>query len=371
MLHVTPTTARVVHNASEDEYMGILDKFRQPFERLASTSLASPLHDSSHLAHIVVPEYFDTARLPLTREQAIKIPALSRARLLIVSTIPRIPLVATDADGERVDVPEWLQTSTGPISPFHRMLWTVDDLFFHGWSLWLVERNETGAIIDAARVPYGKWSFNERNEVVIDNVAVPADSAVLIPGVGEGILKFGAETITEALHISRAIARAAETPSAQIELHQTNEAQMNPDQVRELIASWAKARRGENGGVAFTSSGIEVREHGAAAEHLLIDGRNAVAVDIARHAGIPATMIDATLAGSSLSYQNSAARLTELVNFGLAPLMAAVTARLSQDDVSPPGVTLSFDDASVIESLNALFKPTAETTTEKEPTDDQ
>lgn len=342
--------------------MTFFDRLREPLERISRTAaptalpLASPWSGEHphHLLPAIETEIFGTTRRAISRDDAIQIPALSRARQLIVSTIPRLPLVATAADGSPLDVPEWLRTSSGALSPFHRMLWTIDDLFFYGWSLWAITRDERGSITDAARVPYTMWHFDEQGQVIVNGIAAGEQDVILIPGNGEGILVYGAATLAEAMNISRAIQKAAETPSAQIELHQTNEAPMTQEQIDHLIARWSQARRGENGGVAFTSSGIEVREHGAAKEHLLIEGRNAVAVDVARHAGIPATMIDATLSGSSISYQNTSARMAELITFGLAPLMYAVAARLSQDDVTPPGMTIDFDSTTVIESLRPI-----------------
>ena len=345
--------------------MGFLDRFREPVQRLiggtpGAMPMASPWSSPHphHLSPVIGPEVLGDMPRRVQRDQAIQIAPLSRARQLIVSTIPRLPLVATTANGEEVDLPHFLTASTGTLSPFHRMLWTIDDLFFYGWSLWAVERDADGTITDAVRIAYDAWSFTADGTITINDQTVPSDAVILIPGVGEGILTYGAATLTEALNISRAIQKAAETPSAQIELHQTNEAQMTDEQVNALIARWARARRGENGGVAYTSSGIEVREHGAAKEHLLIEGRNAVAVDLARHAGIPATMIDATLSGSSISYQNTSARMAELITFGLSPLMSAVASRLSQDDVTAPGVTIDFDTTSVIEDLRPLDKTT-------------
>lgn len=348
-----------VRLSTDTECMGILDRIREPLRHLTvpaggPLAIASPWAPPSHFEHVIHADILGTGPRRVTRDAAIQIPALSRARQLIVSTIPRLPLVATTSTGEPAEVPDWLTTSTGTLSPFHRMLWSIDDLFFYGWSLWATQRDDSGEIVAAERVPYGHWQFNNNGQITIDDTLAAEDEVMLIPGIGEGILTFAASTLTEALHLARAVQRAAETPAAQIELHQTNDAPMTQEKVRDLIAGWAKARRGENGGVAYTSNGIEVREHGAAAEHLLIQGRNAVSVDVARHAGIPATMIDATLSGSSISYQNTSARMSELITFGLSPLMSAVAARLSQDDITPAGVRIDFDATSVIESLRPL-----------------
>lgn len=338
--------------------MPIFDKLTAPIARAVTGSmpLASPWQSAHphHLDSIVYNGIFGKAgQRSVSRKEAVQIPALSRARLLITSTIPRLPLKATYVEtSEPAVVPYWLNHSEGTVTPFHRMLWTVDDLFFYGWSLWSLERDQSsGDITSAARIPYDRWGFDDNGNIKVDDKPVWDDDVMLIPGVSEGILTYGAATLAEAIHLANAVQKAAETPSAHTELHQTNDAPMTEDEVRALINSWAAARRGENGGVAFTSAGIEVREHGAPSEHLLINARNAVSVDVARHAGIPASMVDAYLSGSSISYANTSARMAELITFGLSPLMNSVTARLSQDDITPHGVAIEYDTTTVVDQL--------------------
>lgn len=340
--------------------MGFIDRIRSTLGLDAGAGAvpwASPHSTGEHMSKIVAADIIGRPITgPVSRREAIRLPAVARARGLIVTTIARIPLVidAGEGDAAPADPPAWITSTAGALTPFHRMLWTVDDLFFYGWSLWAVDRDGAGAIVAAERIPYEHWSFDAAGAIEVNGSPAPADSVILIPGVTEGILVYGEDTLRQSARLSRAADRAAENPAAQVELHQTNDAPMTEEQVNRLIARWAAARRGEHGGVAYTSNAIEVKEHGSSSEHLLIEGRNAAAVDVARHAGIPATMIDATLSGSSLSYSNTAARLSELVTFGLAPLMAAIAARLSQDDVTPTGVTLKFDTETTLSGLADL-----------------
>jgi hypothetical protein len=66
------------------------------------------------------------------------VPAVARARGVVCTTIARIDLGAYRGD-TRLDTaaePSWLHATDGPLSPFHRMLWTLDDLYFYGWSCW-------------------------------------------------------------------------------------------------------------------------------------------------------------------------------------------------------------------------------------------
>lgn len=340
--------------------MGIISRIKDALNAPAlyhPNAIASPLSSGDILAPVFAGLDMPSLDGAVTRDMAMAVPALARARTLICSTIAGVPLVSVDSkDDDDGRTPDYIATTTGDVSPYHRMLWTIDDLFFHGWSLWAVERDNHGLVIDAARVPFEMWSLDQEGNVLVDGQPARADDVCLIPGISEGILTTGRSSIAQAHQLLRAAARAADNPSAQVELHQTNDAPMTEEEVDRLIARWARARAGENGGVAYTSNGVEVKEHGASSEHLLIEGRNAAAVDIARHANLPATMVDATLSGSSLSYQNTAARMSELVTFGLSPLMNAVAARLSQNDMTAPNIRLRFDLDQTFEDLSRVYQ---------------
>ncbi|MFL0579171.1 phage portal protein [Dietzia sp. 179-F 9C3 NHS] len=311
----------------------------------APVSLASPWSRPNHLQPIVAGDLFDADRLPMTREAAMKVPAVARSRRLICTTIPRFPLVAIDRDGEPLaEQPPFLTRSDGTLSPYHRLLWTIDDLLFYGWSLWAVRRYaDTGKVSAAERIPRARWTFDADGHILLDGDPADPDTVLLFPGLDEGLLSYGDRAVRHADRLARAADTAAETPMANLELHQTSTAPMSDEEIDRMIARWAAARRGKNGGVAYTNHAIELREHGAASEHLLIEGRNAAAVDVARAIGIPAAMIDATGPSSSLTYQTVQSRNAEFLDYGLAPFMSAVTARLGMDDVVAAGVSVRFD----------------------------
>lgn len=334
--------------------MGIFDRLRTaarlPDLVAARPAVASPWADTSHLNQVVWPDILGMGHnLPITRTEAMTVPAIARARNLICGSIARLPMTAYAKDVPLATQPGWLDSTAGPVSPFHRMLWTVDDLLFSGWSLWAVTRDGSGHVTAGARVLIDRWSFDEAGVgVLLDGEPVTTADVLLIPGFHEGILQYGEVAIRHAVNVNRAAGKAAETPSANLELHQTNDAPMTDVDIKTLIASWAAARRGENGGVAYTNSAIELKEHGAYQEHLLIEGRNAAAVDIARVAGVPAALIDASSSQASLSYQTVEGRNAEFVDYGLAPMLSAISARLGMDDVVPSGVSMRFDLESFI-----------------------
>ena len=118
---------------------------------------------------------------------------------------------------------------------------------------------------------------------------------------------------------------------------------MKDDDVTALLQVWSDARRGLNGGVGFTNKLVEARVLGSHLDKLLIEGRNADAVDIARAGGVPASVLDATSAGASLTYETTEGRNQEFLDDSGQFYMDAITARLSQDDCVPRGHRTAFD----------------------------
>jgi hypothetical protein len=87
-----------------------------------------------------------------------------------------------------------------------------------------------------------------------------------------------------------------------------------------MLADWRNARTNPEGGGVAWLGGVEPVELGAFDGHLLESGRNAAAVDVARHASIPADLIDATVTESSLHYSTSRDNDRRLIDYGLGQL---------------------------------------------------
>lgn len=326
--------------------MGFLDNLRNSLAlpAVAAGSVAVPYESAwASPNHLLPVETAPRGDIRVSRATAMGVPALARARRLIVGSIARCPLQATE-DGETLtNQPGWLSKTDGPVSPFHRMVWTIDDLMFHGWSLWALSRDSAGNVTAADRVPFPDWEFTPEGNITYLSRPVDSDSICLIPGIDEGLLATAPDTIRQAVNLSRAADKAAKTPMAHTELHQTGGDPLSPEGVRDLITAWISARRDPDGAVSYTSENVEVRTHGNYDSTLLIEGRNASSVDIARITGIPSILLDASSADNTMRYSNVDARNWEFIDFCLAPLMGAVAARLGMDDMVPPGIAVEFD----------------------------
>ena len=307
--------------------------------------IASPWSSSS-LTRVAFPELTGLQYPTGNRAAAMAIPAAARARNLIVSTISRLPMHAYRGADRLPDAaqPAWLYSTGGPVHPSIRLAWTVDDLIWHGWSLWSRENNADGSIRQASRVNFDRWHLDADHRVNIDGLPVKADEVILFAGLHEGVLNYGSGALDDTRQLYANVRQRLANPVPALELHQTDGADLTDEQIDSLIDRWAAARRGENGGVAYTNKSLELNELGAGADsQLLIEARNAASLDLARLIGIAAGRIDATAPKASLNYETTAGRNHEFVDFDLALYMTPITARLSMDDVVPRGQRVALD----------------------------
>lgn len=301
---------------------------------------------TGELSRVVWSDVFGVAAMPVTRAEAMALPAVARGRHLLAGSIGQLPLRAYRG-AELVDPqPAWLARTNGATSPQHRLVWTVDDLVFRGWSLWAVERGREG-LADAVRVPLERWRFDDGAVVVTNDAGVELpvddDTVVLIPGFHEGILAYGSRTIRSAHALEAAWAGRARNPIPAVELHQTSEVQLTDDEIDAMLAEWRAARADPDGAVTYTPHDVELRVHGESSADLLVEGRNAAAIDCARMLGIPAAMLDASNVNASLTYETIAGRSLEFRDYSLSLYTAAIASRLSLDDVTPRGTRIAFD----------------------------
>ena len=338
--------------------MGWLDTLGRMLRSGTATSstsgtkgIASPWATGT-LTQVVWRDILGTEALPVTRAEAMSIPALARARHILVTDAARCPLEVYDGK-TKATVPHqssWLQRTNLPTSPQHRMVWTVDDLVFYGWSLWIVQRDDHGAIADAARCPIEWWKFADGGGVQIGEDKVDPEAVVLIPGFHEGVINSHPRTVRGARELETQWAERAANPIPALELHQTTSDTLAADEQTQLVDNWKQALSDNGGAVAYTPSSIKLETHGEAGNDLLIEGRNAAAIDAARAVGVPAAMVDASNVNSTLTYETLQGRSLEYVDRSLSLYLGPIEARLSLDDVTTLG-TLVRANVSAVSAL--------------------
>lgn len=316
---------------------------------------------SSNLQRIVAEDVFGTD-LPInTRAAAMQIPPIARGRNLIVNSSAVNPLVAMRVDQPLPIQPSWLMTTAGGSSPQLRNAWTVDDLIFYGWSCWSRVNGADRFPISATRVPMGDWDVNADYRVEINGVVQDDDAVILIPGVHEGILTYGSQALADIRTLYTNVRKRLANPIPAVDLHQTGGREMTDDEIDAFIERWAAARAGVNGGVGFTSPNLEARVlAGSDDGQLMIESRNAAAVEAARMLGISAGLLDATTPKASLNYETTSGRNEEFIDRDLSLYMNPIAWRLSMDDVCPHGQRIAWDTSAFTSPTWSPTGPTLE-----------
>lgn len=320
-----------------------------PVQDPSAFPFASPW-SSDELEELLFRDVFGVdAPLPNSRQAAMRLDPVQRGRNLFCTTISRMPLRAATADGvlPPEQQPTWLYRTDGAMGPRMRTVWTVDDLMFHGWSLWQkVRSTSTGFPLNANRVPWGSWYVDQDLRVCVNGVPLPEQNdALLFQGFHEGILNYGRDTMADARRLYQIVRDRLANPVPMVELHQVSGTDLTTTERDELVTHWRTARAKEGGSaVGYTNKHIELKTHGAEQESsLLIEGRNAAAVSIARMIGCAAGRLDATTPKASLNYETNQGRNQEFIDMDLDLYMGPIEERLSLDDCVARGTHVTFD----------------------------
>lgn len=322
-----------------------VDRVTAGFENDPSRFPIATPWGQADLHRMVFEDIFGSDIPPNTRSAAMAIPAVARARNLLCTTIAKFPLLELEAGTPTPppDDPAWF-TAAGPSSYQHRMVWTVDDLIFYGWSCWWRVNDETtGLPIAAGRLNQDEWQVNDDNRIEVHGTEVADDDVIVIPGFHEGILTYGRDALSDARMLYRTVRARLSAPIPPIDLHQTGGRILTKTERQEMIDTWIAARSSLKGAVGYSTPDIDVRVLEAGGDQLMIEERNAAAVEMARIVGVHAGMVDATTPKASLNYETSTGRNQEFVDFDVDLYTAPIAARLSMDDVTRPGRNVVLD----------------------------
>jgi hypothetical protein len=340
---------------------GALDASSAPDDPRRRPTPMFPNSQGADLTAIVVAgDLFDIENQPVTRREAMSVPAVARARGIICTQLARFPLAAeksgTDLPVE--EQPAWLYRTNGGVAPQLRTLWTLDDMMFTGYAVWLVTRGAKRQVTFAERVPPSHWRFDDEWNLRIlppyvdEERQARADEVIIFTSPMDGLLDIAGRTIRAARNLEDSWAARVADPIPHTVIRQTEDIELaddpdDPDseeisEAQELVNNYVMARRQRTGAVTFVPYGYAVEEFGTVSPDLFIQGRNAVKLDIANFTGLRASLLDASPSSASLTYTSTETGREELVD-DVAGWALALTARLSMDDVVPAGTSIRFD----------------------------
>jgi portal protein len=297
-----------------------------------------------------------------SRADAMAVPTLAFIRHQLAGGLSSMPLEryrrtygpAGEPVTERL-APGWtLDPDPAPaISPSVFWSWVIDDLFFAGTSTLIVlARDSAGFPVAFRRVLPGQLTYDPdtlahgmgpSSEVYYLGVRVPGEDVIAISGPHEGICNYGGRIIRAALALEENAATSAGEPLPNIDLHQTAGEPLSKEAAKSLVAEWRTAR--ERGATAYTPQNLEARPLGfSATDQQLVEGRQYMATQLARLAGVSPVLVSAAMgAASSYVYSNAADYRATFLNDVLDGYLRAIEGRLSAGDVTPRGQYVEFD----------------------------
>lgn len=285
---------------------------------------------------------------------AMRIPAFKRAHDVHCGVLARQPWIEYDNETPLATQPRWLINSRSGVAPRHLRWGVASDTFAYGSALIGFELGANDLPVDALHIPFGMWELDKDNNIQV-STAIPAQyrqRVVWLPlGYGSnGMLVDGAETISDAIGIAKAYRDRINNPVAQTTLTLQGDRWdgYSKEEREELRESFVNGRKSENGSTSMKPDWITVDYSGEVPADLFESGRNANRLDMANHAGLPASIVEGTKqggSGSDMTYTgvaNGASR-NEVWDYGLQKYADAWQARLSLDDVCAPGHSIRVD----------------------------
>ena len=288
-----------------------------------------------------------------TREQAMSVPSVARARNIICSTIGSLPLETYNHfTKEHLDPNRVIMQPDPRIAGSAIYAWIAEDLLFHGVAYGQVldayAASDNSRVRAWTRVAPDRVTYNlnanqtEITSYMVDGMHVPASgimSLIVFSGLDEGVLNRAGRTIRAAQELEKAAELYAKEPVPTMVL-KSNGTNLAPERITKLLESWKVARNTR--ATAFLNADVELTALGFDPQKLqLNEARQYLATELARAVGIPASFLSAEL--TSQTYSTTVMERKALIDFSLRNIVTPIEQRLSMADFVPNGVEVKFD----------------------------
>ena len=310
-----------------------------------------------------------------TRQLAMSVPSVARARNIICGTIGSLPLTTFNRiTGQYVDPHRVINQPDPRVAGFVIYNWLAEDIWLYGAGygqvLEMYSATDGGRVRAWTRVSPDRVTVDTdfRNTVIesykVDGMAVPLQgvgSLIRFDGPDEGLLHRAGKTVAAAVYLENAAVNYAKEPAPSMVL-KSNGTNLTAERISALLSAWKTARQSRS--TAFLNADVNLEQFGFDPKSMqLAEARQYVALELARACGIPAYFLSAEQ--TSMTYSNAVTERRSLVDFSLRPILKAIEERLSLPDFVPNPVMVRFalDDflrgnalerAQVYEILNRI-----------------
>lgn len=291
---------------------------------------------------------------PISRAEALQVPAVLRARNIICSTLAALPVRFKDAQRRDASPTTLLDQIDADIANVVVLSDTYEDLFFEGTSWWRITQfgwhgfptfaehlpHSSVYITSGSQLPSADRispdiPFPSNGQVYVDGRPVRDEEIIRFDSPNPPFLRYAARAIRACLQLGITSAMYAQQPLPLGYFSpKENVEPLTPEEVQELLNKWESARQLSAWG--YVSAGLDAKVLQWSPEQMQLESARQTAVlEIARAAGIDPE--DLGVSTTSRTYQNSEQRRQDLIDFTLGPYMHAVEQRLSMRDVIPRG----------------------------------
>jgi HK97 family phage portal protein len=310
-----------------------------------------------------------------TRQLAMSVPSVARARNIICGTIGSLPLTTFNRiTGQYVDPHRVINQPDPRVAGFVIYNWLAEDIWLYGAGygqvLEMYSSTDGGRVRAWTRVSPDRVTVDTDflnttiNGYKVDGKSVPLQgvgSLIRFDGPDEGLLHRAGKTIAAAVYLENAAVNYAKEPAPTMVL-KSNGTNLTAERISALLSAWKNARQTRS--TAFLNADVDLKEFGFDPKSMqLAEARQYVALELARACGIPAYFLSAET--TSMTYSNAVSERRSLVDFSLRPILKAIEERLSLPDFVPNPVMTRFalDDflrgnalerAQVYEILNRI-----------------
>lgn len=293
----------------------------------------------------------------VTRDEALSVPAVLRARNLICSPAT-LPLVQKDADRnvQRLSLLEQIDPNVANVVTLAQ---TFEDLLFYGVAWWRVLAfGADGYPVSAQHVDHGNVSLqppggpapnplpgghDPRGAVVyVYGEPVPVSEVIRFDSPNPGLLTAAGRPIQRAVLLDTTSSLYADNPRPLDYFTPSEDADPATDaDVKKILDNWNAARKTR--GTAYVPAALRYNsvDTPTPADLQLIEQQRKAALDLANATGLDPE--DLGISTTSRTYQNATDRRQDRINDVLSPYMKAVTDRLSMGDVTKRGYRVTFD----------------------------
>ena len=284
---------------------------------------------------------------PITRREAMRVPAFARGRQTICGTVGMLNLVRVRGDERDADHP--LVSQPDPrCTRQHTWTWLTDDLLCRGiaWAR-VLDRDATGYPTHLERVAGHRVSIGDQPDAVyIDGRRVDAEDVKRFDAPHEGVLAFGADVLRAALALELAVGRYADNPTPTSILYdkrpiEADVTELDPAARDDLLKRWREGNRRDPVRWLNRMVGHERLSY-TPTELDLTAARQQAAVQVARLLNMPSRQVNAP-SETGMTYQNVSADRLEVIEVTCAPYLVAIEQRLSMPDMTPRTTTVTWD----------------------------